>query len=546
MRKVDQLYTMLENGPSPACDEILTAGLALAEPEFFDELVGVMLRRRNEAAWGGLIEHWHRLTIDVQEILQSDESAMLGGIARCMRGSPDARYHALVALEQAPRTGAAYLLPQALRDAAPRVRESAAHCFRVIAELHYERLGHVQSGAADPKGRFADEHEQMLAAVHEVVATFDVHLRVELVEACLWFASELGPELWDRLNRPRTRLARVVAARLEEWNSPRMAAFLLLALRFSEWRTPAQKILREWDSTAYIGPLLRNTHLLADPETASGVAVIRGGAWLLGDSGSLAHIPPVLRPCVPTWAARLGLPEADRVKNIAAFARRGDTDTQMAAVAALTAMERGSATQALRELAGLGGALGAAAQKALDSRVPPTIQPPPGMPPPPTWTAALTPMDHDNQSADGASHPPAAEPSEMAHASATAAQTAALKSETTAIDEFLAAWQACRRAQGGDYQALVARLRDGGEAWKTAMLRNVNSTDPRDRMQLLRVLDTPALRPLLAPFADRLLDDPVPAVRDLAGRVLGAAATAQHRAADATSDRAMPRAGGGQ
>ncbi|QOJ14878.1 MAG: hypothetical protein HRU75_09595 [Planctomycetia bacterium] len=513
MRDARRLYAMLEAGPTPDCDEILGAGLALAEPEYFDELVGILLRRRNDAAWGALIEHWPRLTLDVQAILRSEDSAMMGGVARAMRGSPDARYHALLALEQAPRVGTAYLLPAGLRDDSARVRDAAARCFRRVAELHFDHVClHGVNASADQRG-LPTEHDRMLAAVREVLATFDVHLRADLIESCLWFASELGDGLWETLSRPRTRLARVVATHLREWNSPRLAAFLLLALRHSEWRTPAQLILRDWEGPEFAAPLLRQTHLLSDPETAGGVAVMRCPAWLRAANNGLPNLPPALRPCAPAWIVRLGMPESERLALLAACARRGDVDTQTAAIDELVAMARPAAAATARELLQDGGTVAILVQQALDkrkSRLPPPPAPPSG------WARGDVTC-----TTDAPITTPVADSGGMVPL--PTAPTAPAP-DPTPVDDFLQVWQQCRRSQEPERQALVERLRLGADAWQPLLAAQARSDDVRDRMQLLRVLESTALAPRFADLIDALTRDPVAVVRDMALRVQEAGA----------------------
>lgn len=505
MRKFEQLYEHLQSGPAPACDQIVCAGLALAEPEYFDQLVGLLLRRASDVAWAGLLEHWPRLTDDVQELLQADEATMLAAIARAMRGSGDARYHALLALRARPRVGAAYLLPAALRDPVARVRDTAADCFALVASQHCAQMALVHSGQQAPSAAYAEEHEQMVAGVVEVLATLETHLRPELVEACLWFATELGEQLWDRLQKPAARLTRIVTSHLESWNSPRLAGFLLLALRSAEWRLPAQKLLREWQPLEFGAALLRNTPLLGHPETASGVAVIRETEWLTAPHACSPLLPPALRPCLPAWIAHAGLPEAVRRDLLEQWVRRGDPDSQAAAIAALPLLERGAGLPLLRQLAAGEDELGELARAALEPRAQRAAAAP---------SPATAPLTvNGTTAAPGA---PASQPADRPPDPATA---------TNPTDEFLRLWQACRRAQGPEREALLKALRQGIAAWEGPLLRHAQSPDARDRMQLLRVLDPAPLRLRFAGAIQALQRDGTSAVSELAQRMLAEVGT---------------------
>ncbi|MBK8915276.1 MAG: hypothetical protein IPM64_11890 [Phycisphaerales bacterium] len=199
--------------------------------------------------------------------------------------------------------------------------------------------------------------------------------------------------------------------------------------------------------------------------------------------------------------------ESDRLMLLAACVRRGDMDTQTAAIHELVAMPRPAAAALVRDLQQEGGTIAILIQQALDkrkSRLPP--------PPPPASGWAL-PEERSTTA-------PAAQPeSQPAVSASPSIAPSSDVSEQSPVDDFLQLWQLCRRSQDSERQALVERLRLGAEAWQSLLAAQARSDDVRDRMLLLRVLEAPALPARFADVIDSMTHDPVTAVRDLALRV---------------------------
>src|SRR5262245_3637436 len=135
MPLVDALYDWLEHAPSTAADQVLSAALEHAEPDYLARITNILLKRGNETALGGLIAALDRLPLDVQARVLTETARTPGGIAVAMRSSSvRARMNAMSALESVPTPRLSYLLTYALRDGAGAVRDAAVRAGRMIAE----------------------------------------------------------------------------------------------------------------------------------------------------------------------------------------------------------------------------------------------------------------------------------------------------------------------------------------------------------------------------------------------------------------------------
>ena len=217
MARVELLYKWLAREADAPTDEILAAALANAEPEYVARIAALLLDRRREAAWAGLVANYHRLAPEQQQRMQKRPELTRAGIAAAIKSPlPMARQNALALLGDQPCAQLAYLAAEALRDPSVHVREGAAWALRRAAEFALTANA-VQRG-------------EVAAALRQALRTFDLHGRLDVREGCLWRARDLGA----RVLLPAHGLpSRRVAARFDEYLEHRLAreALVLGALR---------------------------------------------------------------------------------------------------------------------------------------------------------------------------------------------------------------------------------------------------------------------------------------------------------------------------
>jgi hypothetical protein len=340
-RRADRLYEWLAKLPSPEAELILAAGLERAEPAYFDRIVELLFERGSDAAWAGLIASYPRLGPQVRVRLRADEQQMRSGLVRVLRGgSPQGRCNALQALCENPEPALAYVLPDALRASSGDVRRAAAVTLRYLAEIVVDSEGNDRAeparvapgqadgteasgntaGAAGTAGgacqseatRPGSARAAVARAVWEALRSFDSHYRLEVAEAALWFAGDLGRDLWSVLANRRSPMAHVVSANLNSWDSPRLARFLLEGLSQPAWRAASRELLVRWRGAERLSAILRNSDLLARRDFREALNSLRRPAWFAGLS-DLRELPPELRARAPEWLVLLGYrPEEKR------------------------------------------------------------------------------------------------------------------------------------------------------------------------------------------------------------------------------------------
>ncbi len=351
MSLVERVYKWLAMDMSPGANRILAAALEHAEHAYARPIAELLLGRRHETAWMGLVGNCDRLPKDLLDRVNAKPDLVRLGIAAVLRGG-DARAkgNALRMLAGRPCPDLSYLASEALLDRSQAVKAAAAHALWCCAE-------HVLDNApADQFGRCRSPESvarraELVASLREALASFERHQQVKVIEVCLWFAKELGDDLWQRLSEPRSRVAHVVEQHQELWDGPRLAGFLLLALARRDWRSAARKQLGSWSRKEELIAILRHSDLLARPDVAKCLRWLKTPSWLGAAGPGLTNLTAAARAVVPLWVCHLGFSDDQRVRCLARWQASRHPEVHRASVYALAHLNTPAALQVLTVVA---------------------------------------------------------------------------------------------------------------------------------------------------------------------------------------------------
>ncbi len=351
MSRINALYRWLESESTQEVDIVLAEGLAHAEPDYAQRIVQILLGRRRDNAWAGLVANYDRLSAEARHTLHRHPELLRAGIAAALKTSTfHTRRGALILLAQHPQPRLSYLVADVLRDQSEKVRMAAARVLRVQAEHVFNSIAEARrSGRLAPE--LLDEQREVAEAVGEAIRTIDIHERREVLELGLWFAKELGDRLWDVLADIRSHCGVYVESRLLNWNNARLAAFLLLALTQRAWHVRAREMLASWNKVSELVALMRNSDLLNRPAVQRALRQVKQPRWFAVNNTMLAQLPPDVRGRLPHWACYLGFSEAERVRFLDAWQLSSLPEVHRAAVYALAAMDTPATTRILTEVA---------------------------------------------------------------------------------------------------------------------------------------------------------------------------------------------------
>lgn len=486
MAQVDLLYSWLASGPTPDCDYIFSEALEHAEDGWAERIIEVLRARGHDASIAALVGCWERLPETTREQLQQDRERLWRAITLATRfSSPQARLNALRALDGCITPRLAYLLPNLLRDQSDDVRALAARLLRRSAEFFLEYGGDEPDEAAREQAA-----RNLLRAVEDALRTYDVHKRIEALEVALWFARELGQELWHMLHSTRSRAGNGVRENLVNWNHLRLADFLLLALRERGWEDEAAALLREWKSPEQITALLERHALVMHRRWRARLARVRQPCWLDEVGPDMEGIAPRLRCRMPAWVRYAGFESQQRMALLSRWSRSEDLDLRRQAYYAIADLGGAHAHTVIRQAARREDALGAFARWYLAG-----------------FDTGLLQRSSDEQ----------------------AAAERDSRSDGMQSGELARLWQVCRRTPAGARGPLIETLREHVALWRESLRRYLHSADPRDRVLALQVISTRELAVQFRFDLEKRLEDPIESVRRLAQLLIESVGTAAPR-----------------
>ncbi len=359
MKSTEALYEWLATLPDPEADHVLATGLEHADPPTYAaRIIATLLERKTELSWAGLAANYDRLQpTDRERLRAAPEELLRAGIARALQSATARhRQNALTLLTEDPQPQLVRLLSDALRDVLPTIREAAAKVLRASAEKLLNQSEGV-GAATVPEERSAELRATVVEALREALHSFDLHFRLEVLEASLWFAWELRETLQSVLGTRRSHVAYAITEHLPAWDQPRLAGFLLVALNWTSWRRTAQEMLERWESRAHLGAVLGHSDLLTDPQLRESLAYVKAPPWMGAAGSDLADLPPELRARVPQWLCCLGYTDDERVRILARWRMSRFPEVQRAAVHALATLNHKDALRILAEVAAQPGPL---------------------------------------------------------------------------------------------------------------------------------------------------------------------------------------------
>jgi len=342
MNRVDELYRWLAHETEPGVNELLGAALEHAEPEYAARIAAILLTRRHESAWAGLVAHLDRLEIAQQDQVLARPELVRAGLAVALRApTPGTRRNALKMAGQHAAPTLAYLIAECLRDDDVAIRTLAAQALRYTA-------GCVLDGGATVT---ASDRAELVRGLGEALRGIARHTQLPVLEAALWSAVDLGDVLWDTLADQRSRCGQIVDQQLKNWDSPRLAGFLLMGLTRPAWRRTAQQILGTWHRRDEIIALLRHSSLLNHPQVARELQMLQRPRWFLEAIALLDDLPAELRAQMPYWVCRLGFTTSERVRCLQYWQTSRRPELQRASVYALATLDTPEADSLLMRVA---------------------------------------------------------------------------------------------------------------------------------------------------------------------------------------------------
>ncbi len=354
---------ILSETANRAADDALLDALPHLGEEEIAPVVAVLLERASTAGLTGLIARFHRFPEPVQDTIDTHVERLYRALSAALRSTTSMRLrtNAVELIHRGNACRTAVLLGTALIDSSHRIRGMAATALCDLAGSYAhreaetlrslaERTAAGDLPVAEAAARVADlvdERKPVVSALEQALDSFDRHCRTEALESIMQFIPSMGPLVWPRISRPRSRAARAMVELLDREADPRYASFALQALQFSELRSPVAQALVSERSDDFFFETIRCGWLAADPRCRAALQRIRELPWIRSNVDRIASMPEEAQRKAVMLVAALGMPEHTKATILQEFIRVGPAALRRAALWAIVDMDEDTATQIL-------------------------------------------------------------------------------------------------------------------------------------------------------------------------------------------------------
>jgi hypothetical protein len=363
MAERSDILGLLKTEAAPGADLALLAALGEVDAVTAEEIVGLLLLRKERVGLQGLIELFHDFDEPIRRTIVEHVDELFPALRLASQSKEEqVRLNVLQVIQRGYVYRAAYLVDSALHDRSPKVREAAADTLYALADqlLKTSPIPELDRHSLAPEETrtlnvdledYIEDRRQVIGALEGGLACYGMHLQPKVIEASMWFVDELGLKFWAVVGVPGSRPAHAAVSIIAGLKSPRLVPFCITALHYSTFRAPVAKSLGLCVDTAFVEKWIRQSWRLAEPKIGRAMTGIKELVILKERAVELTQLSPALQRHLPRWVMATGLPEQARLDFVKDLYRRGDPSMHRAVASNMLAYPEEKAVSLLRAIA---------------------------------------------------------------------------------------------------------------------------------------------------------------------------------------------------
>lgn len=277
--RIPRALTLLSSEPNRAADAAIVEALPSLNVDAQSAAIALLTQRGHAPSLAAVVGLFTSAPSAFQKQILSHLPALSAGVR--LAGASDRfedRAAAVELIVQGEDAQNVFLLAEGLRSQCARTRESAGKGLHRLAETLLDRRRTTRSSGGDPTSRFLAN--ELVDALERGLATWEIHKRLEVVQAVAWLIDRLEPAVRKKLSERRSSIARPLARVLERASDPRVAAFAVRSLALPGLETTGARAIADANDAAFVHAVLAHAHLLDDPLIRQGCRRIRSIRWL--------------------------------------------------------------------------------------------------------------------------------------------------------------------------------------------------------------------------------------------------------------------------
>jgi hypothetical protein len=297
----NKMLTYLQKSQNPASDQAMGSALLYARGQQIEELAQVLLERGKDEGIVYVVRMYHKLGAAHRQAL-IDRCPGISGALRlaCKDTDSQVRDNVISIVHASNHPKLLYFLSLLLRDEVSALRARAAHAFKSISlslldRVRADREESKNSADYAPSSSVTENLKQLFLALDLSLENFTCHLRTEIVEVAMIFASILPDAIWGKFTGERSRVGRIATEILTRESNILFAGFAFRSLSCPELGKNTVRVI----ASSYNGDFLRRwldySWYRFDANVRKNLARIKEFRWLSGNYQPLLDTPQDLQ-----------------------------------------------------------------------------------------------------------------------------------------------------------------------------------------------------------------------------------------------------------
>lgn len=375
-----RVFDLIKNVSNTAVDAALVRAFPTLEPAMAQEVLKLLLKRRQAPFLESLVVHYRTFPTAIQTVCWVSDlvpAARRVLASRPMRreppGEPNHRaghrtsgtggspfpveegvFSALNLVRDAGLFDVADQVARQLRQESVAVKKAAGQVLVALTERFLqlptapEKTSSEASSATDGQPRSTRREQALCEGLRHALEIWPAHYQPSVLRAALWMAPWLDSVFRKHLSRPASALGHAIGTMIAEGGDPRLASATLLALGWGATsRQNAAQCLENSMDPAFWAEVWGQPWLLSEPDIEEGVRRVHRLACLEQNKAWILDLPEKARCAAPKWVAMTHSNVASKFGTLQFLLQSSDSAVAEAACWAVLSLKGEEATRVL-------------------------------------------------------------------------------------------------------------------------------------------------------------------------------------------------------
>lgn len=359
MSQAKNIYDYLARSENRSVDQALLLAWRRAEEPYRTALLEAILTRGKSNTTLRLIEQFHLLSPQTQQLLTERVKSLYGGLYLGARAtSPQTKQNTLTIICRSGYLLLTEMVSSMLRDRDKKISQRAGEVLLSLSngfawKNSGDSLGDECEHPAASKRPLQETHVNkrlMVSALNKALRDFEAHHRVEAILAAMQAISADQRSFWrDRLEGYHV-IGKMVRQVLLTYDRPDIVPFCVSGLANVSLRGTAAQAISTHQRPDYLGRVAMEVSRQSNRAVLLGLKLVRDPRWLVPDQFKPDGMPQRAQEAMVSLVRRLHRTDQEKAAYLVAIAEKGVDSAGRKSIVALSRMEKEIARKSLERL----------------------------------------------------------------------------------------------------------------------------------------------------------------------------------------------------